>query len=300
MVKSPIIVVPRKPAVSRQTVLRRRRPQSGFTLIEVAVVIAIIAALLGTLLVPLATQVEAAKIRTTDLDMGEVREALIGFAMANGRLPCPDTNNDGLEEVTILDGAVAGCNAPQPLDAGQPANSYSGTLPFSTLGVGASDAWGRLYLYQVTQEFVFTAVAGSLPAAGILDLQDDGSLQVITRGDNPATVDVIETRFGLLVANLVPAVVVSLGANGIGGTTQAGNVITDPDATINDEVRDERTNRDGDGNFVSRTRTIEGANCDDKEGESGDARPACAFDDRVIWLSANLLFNRLVTASVLP
>jgi prepilin-type N-terminal cleavage/methylation domain-containing protein len=273
----------------------------GFTLIEVAVVIAIIGALLGTLLVPLATQIEAAKIKATDRDMDEIREALLGFAMSNLRLPCPDHNDDGLEDIenNICDNNVGN---------GAPDADYAGFLPFADLGVGTADAWGRHYLYEVSAEFTFVAVTGASPptAVGRLDLGDLGGLTVLTRGDNPTTFG-RETRFLLTIGNNVPAVIVSRGPNGHGATTVDNTPVTDPDLTDNDEIRDERNYNRASfdvpapfGSFpqiyMSRTRTIQGAACDDNtEGQA-----FCMFDDRVSWLSANLLFNRLVTAGILP
>jgi type II secretory pathway pseudopilin PulG len=99
-------------------------------MIELAVAMVIIALLLGSMLVPLTTQVEQRKVSDTGKALDQIREALIGFAMINGRLPCPDTDNDpsaagyGLEEAT--------CNAP----------AAEGYLPWKTLGVGEMDAWG--------------------------------------------------------------------------------------------------------------------------------------------------------------
>lgn len=69
----------------------------GFTLIEVAVVLFIVTILLGSILIPLATQVEQRQISDTQKTLEEIREALIGFAVVNGYLPCPDTDNDGTE-----------------------------------------------------------------------------------------------------------------------------------------------------------------------------------------------------------
>ena len=70
----------------------------GFTLIELAVVIAIVALLLGALLVPLATQIQGRNVKETRESLAEIKEALMGYAMTQGRLPCPDTDAapDGL------------------------------------------------------------------------------------------------------------------------------------------------------------------------------------------------------------
>ena len=61
----------------------------GFTLVELAISIFIIALLLGSILVPLATQVEQRQVSETQKKQDEIKEALIGFALANAYLPCP-------------------------------------------------------------------------------------------------------------------------------------------------------------------------------------------------------------------
>ncbi len=102
----------------------------GFSLIEVAVVMFIIVLLLGGLMVPLTTQVEQRKVTETQKSLEAIREALIGFAIIHGRLPCPDTDTDpaaagyGEEEVT--------CITP----------TAEGYLPWKTLGVASMDAFG--------------------------------------------------------------------------------------------------------------------------------------------------------------
>ena len=55
----------------------------GFTLIELAVSIFIIALVLGAILVPLATQVEQRQISETQKTLEDAKEALLGFALAN-------------------------------------------------------------------------------------------------------------------------------------------------------------------------------------------------------------------------
>src|SRR5690606_31917220 len=109
----------------------------GFTLIELAVSLMIIALVLGMLVVPLGTQLDQQRIAETQKQLDYVREALLGFAIANGRLPCPavgatptGTAGAGLENRT--GGACVGAGT-----------SMQGVLPWATLGVPESDAWGR-------------------------------------------------------------------------------------------------------------------------------------------------------------
>ena len=119
----------------------------GFSLIEMAFVLVIITLLLGGLLVPFATQVEQRRIAETQKAMEEIKEALIGYALSHNStststpiqpyLPCPDTNNDGLEDRNGA-GACAG---------------NEGNLPWATLGVGNQDAWGNRFQYRVSATF---------------------------------------------------------------------------------------------------------------------------------------------------
>ncbi len=106
----------------------------GFTLIEMAVVLVIVGLLLGGLLVPLATQMETDRRKETAATLESIREALIGYAVINDRLPCPDTNTDGIAEAT--------CNS------GANQRNVSG-LPYATLGVSRTDAWGNTWTYAV-------------------------------------------------------------------------------------------------------------------------------------------------------
>ena len=68
----------------------------GFTLIELSIVLFIISLLLVGLLGPLASQIEAKERQQTIDTMNDIMEALYGYAVINGRLPCPDTTGDGV------------------------------------------------------------------------------------------------------------------------------------------------------------------------------------------------------------
>jgi len=111
--------------------MKTRVQIDGFSLIEVAVVIFVLALILGGIAVPLSTQIEQRKIRETRIMLDEIKVALYGFAAAHGRLPCPDTSTDpaavgyGEEE--------ASCNSNPTAE---------GYLPWLTLGLPKYDAWG--------------------------------------------------------------------------------------------------------------------------------------------------------------
>jgi prepilin-type N-terminal cleavage/methylation domain-containing protein len=169
--------------------VRPSRAAPGFSLIEMAVVLFVIALLLGSLLVPLGTQVEQRQISDTQKAMEEIKEALIGFAVTNGYLPCPDrltgaNSNDGAEDRSGTNCAVT-----------------EGNLPWQTLGIPAPDAWGNRYRYLVTGAF-----ADSSP---VFTLATSGNLRVCQTSGCAATA---------ALANNVPAVVISHGRNGWGAT----------------------------------------------------------------------------------
>ena len=67
----------------------------GFTLIEVAIVVAIVGVLLGAMLAPLSARYELVRLRQARGALAQAEEALYGFALTHGRLPCPDRNGDG-------------------------------------------------------------------------------------------------------------------------------------------------------------------------------------------------------------
>lgn len=116
-----------------------RRHAHGFTLTELAVVLMIVALLLGGLLVPLGTQQEIEKRKATATQLNTIREALLSYVLINGQLPCPDHDNDpaaagyGIED--------AGCH--NWTGAGEP--TTEGFLPWKTLGVSEFDAWGSAW-----------------------------------------------------------------------------------------------------------------------------------------------------------
>lgn len=118
--------------------------QSGFNLIEMAIVLVIIGVLLGGLLTPLSTQFDNSRRTGAETTLADIHDALIGFAATNGRLPCPATAaSNGL---AAPNNATAACT------------SNHGFVPVRTLGLNGSvdgnslliDPWLSPYRYSVT------------------------------------------------------------------------------------------------------------------------------------------------------
>lgn len=234
----------------------------GFTLTELAMVLVIIALVLGGLLSPLATQVEARAVAETRRTMAEIKEALIGFAVLNGRLPCP------------AEAAVANTIVGAGLEAvdNNTGNCLrdAGVLPWATLGVSETDAWGQRYSYRVTPAF---ARRVSPPQQAAFGLSTNGTLDVRSASVNGAT-----------VAGEVPVVVVSHGRNGSGGFSTAGVQL--PNGQIADEMDNQLTTA---GTTMANTVFV------------SQARAASTgFDDELIWIPRTILVSRMITAGKLP
>jgi len=173
----------------------------GFTLIELAVVILVITLLLGSLLVPLATQVEQRRFSEAEKQLEDTREAMIGFAMINGRLPRPaNSATDGTEKVTCS-GSVVAC---------------TGFVPWSTLGLPRLDPWGKQLRYSVNPNFADSPFTFSTPLTYHKRVCPSAS------GCTPA------------VVNDVPAVILSHGPNNWGYRDDGGEV-GDASSTNSDE-----------------------------------------------------------------
>ena len=81
--------------------------QSGFTLVEIAIVLLIVTILLGYTVALFPQQQQLKQYRAVNLEMDRVMETIIGFAQVNGRLPCPaQPDGAGVEDIN----GIVGCN----------------------------------------------------------------------------------------------------------------------------------------------------------------------------------------------
>ncbi len=112
----------------------------GFTLIEVSLVLLIVAFTLGSLLLPLGSKLEEKSINETKGQLADIKQAIINFSLSNYRLPCPDTNSDGIEDLSSTN-----------------CSSNTGTIAYVTLNSPHKhDPWGQAFIYRVTGGFADT------------------------------------------------------------------------------------------------------------------------------------------------
>lgn len=264
--------------------------QAGFSLLELTVVLFVIAMVLGGLLGPLGTRVEQGERKSTDSELKAVEEALLGFAVGNGRLPCPDCPNatvgtctaaiadDGVEDFVVggdcmVDGNGGGNNV---------GDLVAGNLPWTTLGLAQQDPWARPYVYSVVDAYAddidgTNSAAGCIVTPGVsFELCSD----FVINGGDPAIV-IEDGGFpagtgSAPIASFIPAIVISHGSNGrIDPTT---GVIATASAY-------ETENTDGDLLFYQRG-----------FGRSTNTE----FDDIMVWISPHVLHNRMIMTGQLP
>lgn len=257
----------------------------GFTLVEMAVVLVVVSLVLGSLLVPLASQVEQRKIQGTEQVLEQARDAVLAFAAARGRLPCPAGTTGG-HEVFTTGAAVGDCA------------NFWGFLPAASLGLSpldangyARDGWGgevrdgsgfdqNRIRYAVRnaniggQNFVFTKTGG-IKAAGMTAINtfaDANGLLYVCNAGGGGSGSSCGTAFTL--TSEAVAVIWASGPNAATGGVSA------------DETENPNPNGgSADRVFVSRPR-------------GAGAGPE--FDDQMVWVTPPLLFQRMIAAGQLP
>src|SRR5258706_7364207 len=90
----------------------------GFTLTELAIVLAIVGLLLGSLMYTLSAQTEQRSIEDTRRRLDQARELVLTFAIVNGRLPCPARSTSAGVEVRVADNDATVTNRGKCQDAG--------------------------------------------------------------------------------------------------------------------------------------------------------------------------------------
>ncbi|MCP4433308.1 MAG: prepilin-type N-terminal cleavage/methylation domain-containing protein [Gammaproteobacteria bacterium] len=281
--------------------------QSGFTLIEVAIVVVVVATLLGYTMALLPKQQELKQYKAVDREMDQIIAAVIGFAQVNGRLPCPATLTSSGRE---LGGGGGDCT------------SWGGFVPFNTLGFSGRfnsdtlllDPWGNPYRYYVTNND-FNAAGGSdfvrsgqMRAVGLVDSQPDGYIDLDGRylicsatgaipADNQCTG--ATEIFGQYSAGPpvvayagAPFVLLSLGKNW--SQTPAGDELENAGANwTNDAII-------GMGAGTSGPHRLKNVNGGQTTFVKRPLGLADDFDDIVKWASPNLLFSKMIEAGQLP
>ncbi len=283
----------------------------GFTLIELAIALAIVGLLLGGVSVPLSKRLAEQQYEETQANIDKAMEAIVGFAMLNGRLPCPDIststtdNRDGFEN----QGASGGTTCALGANTGtinftnsSDVNGASwGDLPWQTLGLAPpanADAWNNRLRYAVVTNLA-TIDSGDANSFNEGVLAVTAMLQI--RCGNPATTTAATAAPGCLSSNAYAVtdnaafLVYSVGANRWGSTSiqnlatgrpfTAAQITLTPDQAAN--APESEATLALRRQFVYRERT-------ESSSSSGE------FDDFLSYMSSTKLASLLLNAGKWP
>jgi prepilin-type N-terminal cleavage/methylation domain-containing protein len=262
------------------------RRARGFTLTEMAVVLAIVGLLLGSMMITFSTQVEQRNFAETQRRLDEARELLLAFAVVHGRLPCPATTTSNGDESFSSGNATTGGTCTL--------TTHNGFLPAAAIGFSpvdpsgyALDAWNNRIRYAVS---LATPVNSQTPricrpvndttAPVAPHFTQRANLKANGLDCSPSDLIVCtQAQAGASCAagqsvtnqNTAVAVVLSIGKNGAQGAAGAN----------------ETENVDGDAVFVYRSP-------DPSTAAGGE------YDDLTTWIPVGLLYARMTAAGVLP
>jgi len=240
---------------------------SGFSLIEMAVVMLIVGLLLSGLFVALGDSAANRNRISAAAELENFREALYGFAQTTGRLPCP--------------AVVGSAGAEAPIGGGICTRAH-GFIPAATLGLQGSvdsnglllDPWGNPYRYSIS----VLLAGGNRAFTTTVGLQAQFALGALAASADLLCIAGAAACAAPIYANTVPALIYSMGADW--GTYTSVLQLENASTPLVSGFR-----MATDNNFVNSVFVDEGAN---------------AFDDILVWLSPNILYARMIAAGKLP
>ena len=256
------------------------RLQPGFTLVELTIVLLIVSILMGGMMAMLSTQVDQRNWTDTQTRLEAARDAILGYAIANGRLPCPANSNSAGAEVQV-NGVCGASGNTYDYYGGVVGSVTYGLMPAVTVGYQpvdtqgfAVDAWGNRIRYAVSRVTTPTTTSANftnkanLKTSGVTVLPNDLVVCAsISAGSCGPTTNSVTNQ------STVVAILYAPGKNGRG--------------QLGDEAANENPAGANDAVFISHPPTPVGA-------------PGGEFDDQVLWISVGTLYSKLIAAGVLP
>lgn len=249
------------------------KKSQGFSLIEMAIVLVIMSMLIGFLVIPLSQQKKNRDVADANKQLEEIKQAVIGFAMANGRLPCPaQLNSNGLE-------AWSGT---------QCENNGRGFVPVSSLGLSGRfncdglllDPWNNLYRYSLTSV--------DTDGDGHTDFAYKPNVQTLNMtGLAPDLHVCSDPACGTQYTDEAVAVIYSMGKDWrtYSSNLQLANAGETGSSPAHSACSNTDFNMPNDNTYIYHEISI-------KNNQE--------FDDQLIWIPKTLLYSKMVTAGQLP
>ena len=281
---------------SREVYLPRLEP--GFTLVELTIVLFVVSILIGGMMTMLSTQVDQRNWNDTQSRLETARDAILGYAIANGRLPCPASSTSAGAEVRQISGVCGASGNTNEYYGGVVSGVTYGLVPAVTVGYlpvdsqgSAVDGWGKRIRYAVSR-----VTTQASPPALAANFTNKTSLVTNYRTYLQASGPVLPNDLVVCAsaAGISPGPPGSCGGvatNSVTNQTTVVAILYSPGKNGRSSGADETANENpagaNDAVFISHPPTPAGA----AGGE---------FDDQVLWISVGTLYAKLIAAGVLP
>ena len=268
------------------------KQHSGFTLVELAVVVFLVGLMASVGLAALNAQMTSASISATKKKQEIIKDALIAYLGTNKRLPCPaivksDGTIDG-NESRVTTNAPAFCT----LTAG---TGSFGILPYATLGLSKStalDGQENFFSYAVSKQWTLTYSTAADVVGGTSTNTAGNAFNVgitgtiLVNGRAASTGNPIIPISSSTTGGPAAVFIISHGKNGLGAVTSKGTQNAPPAGT--DEL----------ANVPNKTTWALPASSTFYQREYTDNATAYgaygAFDDVALTLNPNDLITPLV------
>lgn len=167
-------------------------PISGFTLVELSVVLVVISLLVAGGLAASVSMVNRSAYIDTRTQLQQIEESLQDYYTVNGRLPCVASLNEAISSATFgievgatgttcAGGAAQSTPGHYRVDIGGGVMVRVGMLPVRTLGLSdsaAADKFGSRIVYAVTEKLTDAGQFGTAP--GAITVKDASNNNILT------------------------------------------------------------------------------------------------------------------------
>jgi len=211
--------------------------QRGFTLLELSIVLVLIAVIIGGGLVVMTSSLQASQYNVTVARMDEIEKALLNYALANNRIPCPtdltlttSSVNYGLEAgagsgsaIGTATGVCTGAVMLPQANFVATSGAVEGGVPTRALQLPDEymyDGWGRKFRYAVDPT---QTASGALPAS-------------VSGGCNSTSAITVNDASGAARTTAAAYALISHGANGHGAYTSHGVTLNAGSVNANEQT----------------------------------------------------------------
>lgn len=209
------------------------KQQSGFTLVELAVVIFLVGLMASLGLSALNAQIASASISATKKKQETIKDALISYLGKYKRLPCP--------AIVKSDGTIDGSES---RDSSVTAGNWDckaefGIVPYATLGLpknAALDGWENFFSYAVSRQWTLTYSTATPIAGGTTtniagNAFNVGITGAILVNDRAASIGNPIIPISTTTGGPAAVFIISHGKNGLGTFTSKGTQNAPPAGT---------------------------------------------------------------------